>query len=74
MRRRILNQYRTELERKVWGEYATGERAYGTRYNLMAFPVRPDTKTTSVMGGAQINYLIEAYESCGSLCNVQGRT
>lgn len=69
MRRRILNQYRIELGRKVWGEYARGERAFGTRYNLMAFSVRPDAKTTSVMGGAQINFLIEMYEAGDYLCD-----
>ena len=62
MRSKILNQYRTELGRKVWGQYALGERKYGTRYNLMAFSCRPDFKTSSVMRGGQINYLLEMYE------------
>jgi hypothetical protein len=62
MRSKILNQYRTELGRKVWGQYACGERKYGTRHNLMAFSCRPDFKTSSVMRGGQINYLLEVYE------------
>lgn len=53
MRSKILNQYRTELGRKVWGQYACGERKYGTRHNLMAFSCRPDFKTSSVMRGGQ---------------------
>lgn len=61
MRSKILNQYRTELGRKVWEQYACGERKYGTRHNFMAFSYRPDFKTSSVMRG-QINYLLEMYE------------
>ena len=66
MRSKILNQYRTELGRKVWGQYACGERKYGTRHNLMAFSCRPDFKTSSVMSGGQINYLLEMYERISS--------
>lgn len=62
MRSKILNQYRAELGRKVWGQYACGERKYGTRHNLMTFSCRPDFKTSSVMRGGQINYLLEVYE------------
>ena len=62
MRSKILNQYRTELGRKVWGQYALGERKYGTRHNLMAFSWRPDVKASDVMRGGQINYLLEVYE------------
>ena len=51
MRSKILNQYRTELGKKVLGQYACGERKYGTRHNLMAFSCRPDFKTSSVMRG-----------------------
>ena len=51
MRSKILNQYRTELGKKVWCQYALGERKYGTRNNLMAFSCRPDFKTSSVMRG-----------------------
>ena len=51
MRSKILNQYRTELGKKVWCQYALGERKYGTRHNLMAFSCRPDFKTSSVMRG-----------------------
>lgn len=64
MRCRILNQYRTELGRKVWGKYAKGERSYGTRHNLMSYSCRPDKKATSVMAGGQVNYLLIAYEKC----------
>lgn len=49
MKRKILNQYRTELGKKVWKDYARGDRTYGTRYNLMSYSVRPDYKTTAVM-------------------------
>ena len=66
MRSKILNQYRTELGRKVWWQYALGERKYGTRDNLMAVSCRPDFKTSSVMSGGQINYLLEMYERISS--------
>ena len=69
MRRRILNQYRTELGRRVWCEYARGERRYGTRNNLMSYSVRSDEKASSVMCGGRINYLLEVYE-CSFICNV----
>lgn len=62
MRKRILNQYRTELGKKVWKEYSLGERKYGTRCTLLAYSCRPDAKTSSVMSGGQINYLLEVYE------------
>lgn len=55
---RILNQYRTAEGRAHWAEYARGSRRYGTRHNLMAFSCRPDLKTSSVMVGAQINFLL----------------
>lgn len=51
MRYNILNQYRTELGRKVWRQYSLGDRTYGTRHNLMSFSARPDNKTTTVMAG-----------------------
>lgn len=65
MKCRILNQYRTDLGRKVWKEYAKGDRTWGTRYNLMAFSIRPDDKTTAVMASGQggVNILLEIYET-----------
>lgn len=62
MRQRILNQYRTEQGRKVWRVYSKGERKYGTRSTLLAYSCRPDFKTSSVMSGGQVNYLLEVYE------------
>lgn len=65
MKRKILNQYRTELGKKVWKDYANGDRTYGTRHNLMSYSVRPDYKTTAVMadGRGGVNILLEIYES-----------
>lgn len=60
---RILNQYRTVEGKRHWREYANGSREFGTRNNLMCFSCRPDLKTSSVMRGGQINYLIEVYET-----------
>lgn len=69
MKCRILNQYRTELGRRVWKEYAKGNRTWGTRHNLMAYSVRPDDKTTAVMasGAGGVNILLEIYEAD---CNI----
>lgn len=62
MRSKILNQYRTELGKKVWGgnTLAVNENtAQGTI--LWLFRAGPTSKRVLLCGG-QINYLLEVYE------------